>query len=140
MQAPSFPLNLKTLSLKLFYYHPLRRKVSSRVIFKTLLGLLQVPFDPVASTALFGVMQDEVALPRTKADFVAFLTLLARRLILLHWKSPSPPSHEVWIRGALHFSKLEKIKHKLRGSKVKFFTWQPLFDYIKVLQFQSVPK
>ena len=44
--------------------------------------VLQVPFDPVALTALVGVIPDTVVLPRLKADLVVFLTLLARPVVL----------------------------------------------------------
>ena len=39
---------------------------------------------------------------------LAFTTLLARRLILLKWKSPYPPSFLHWTRDVLHFLKLDQ--------------------------------
>lgn len=77
-------------------------------IFGTLSEVLGVTLDLNVLLALFGVMPTTVTLQKSKADFAAFLMLLARRLILFRWKSPSPPSFESWIRDALHFSTLHE--------------------------------
>lgn len=73
--------------------------------------------------------------------YIAFVTLLARRLILLKWKSRTPPSHIHWIRDVLNFAKLEKIRHLLRGSQAKFSkTWDPFFEYVGKLTFPDNPE
>lgn len=59
------------------------------------------------------------------------------RLILLQWKSSSSSSHEAWIRDALHFNKLEKIKYTLRGSTAKFLnTWKLFFNHLEILPYR----
>ena len=101
-------------------------------VFDTSSGVHRVPFHPVASTAFFGVIPDTLALPTIKADLVALLTVLARQLILLCWKSSSPPYHGSWIRDVLHLNKLEKIKYR-----VHFLTlWAKLLkslDFLKCI-------
>lgn len=62
-------------------------------IFETMSEVVETIIEPVAITALFGTLSFPVHCPRYKADFVAFVTLLARRQILLHWKSSVPPTH-----------------------------------------------
>ena len=83
-------------------------------------------FDPnvmMAKLAIFGYSPVTFSVPNHKAHLVAFATLIARRLILMKWKSADPPSHLHWIRDMLHFVKLEKIRCTLRavmGSVSKF--------------------
>ena len=67
-------------------------------------------FSAITPAALFGVLPIGLSLPSYFAELVAFLTLLARRAILLWWKSPYPPSQSQWIKDALYFMGLEKIK------------------------------
>ena len=64
-----------------------------KAIFATLTELTGTLIEPNAVTALFGISQ--LPLSRAQADLIAFVTLLARRLILMRWKSPTPPSHTV---------------------------------------------
>lgn len=62
-------------------------------IFNSISDCTGIQFEPTAFTALFGVPPYTLLLPKYKADFVAFVTLLARCLILLRWKIPAPPSY-----------------------------------------------
>lgn len=87
---------------------------------------------PCPILALFGVPSDVYALNKPQCDFLAFCTLLARRLILLKWKDAIPPSHSQWVRSILLYMRLEKIKYTLRGSTSKFNEiWQPFLGYIE---------
>ena len=71
---------------------------------------------------------------------MAFTTLLARRLILMKWKSSAPPSHIQWIRDVLYYIKLEKIRSTLRGSVAKFEdTWGPFLALARDVRFRLVP-
>lgn len=106
-----------------------------RQIFVSLSAITSadIPLCPV--TALFGVLLPGQSLPSHFSDFVAFLTLLARHLILLNWKSPHPPSYTCWIRDVLYFMKLEKIRYSLhRPSTIFIKLWQPLREHIKTIQ------
>lgn len=64
-----------------------------RQIFLSLSAITTVDIPLCPIIGLFGVLLPDHTLPSHFVDFVAFLTLLARRLILLNWKSPHPPSH-----------------------------------------------
>lgn len=77
-------------------------------ICNSLSEILNMPIDPIPITILFGVLPSTLVVPKFKADFVAFATLLARRLILLKWKSPTPPTVYHWLTDLLSHSKLEK--------------------------------
>lgn len=49
------------------------------------------PVSPRSLVGLFGVVPDHLGLTRAQSNSVAFLTLLARRLILIKWKDCKPP-------------------------------------------------
>ena len=56
------------------------------------------------------------------------------------WKSPHSPSHTHWIKDALYFMKLQKIKHVLCGSTITFSKiWLPLLEHVRSLQLDIVP-
>ena len=78
-------------------------------------------------TAIFGTRVD---LPGSKENVVAFATLIARRRILMEWKSEIPPKASMWLSDIIMFLKLEKIKYSVRGSAKKFNKiWDPLLTY-----------
>lgn len=65
---------------------------------------------------------------------IAFAPLVARRKILLLWKSSQPPFFKSWLHDLLFLLKLEKIKFSLRGCPEKFYShWKPLLDYVDKL-------
>ena len=89
-------------------------------VFRTLSGVVGQVVEPTPFGALFGVFPLLPSLTKSEKDVLAFITLLARRLILLNWKSPTSPSHAHLIRDTLHCVKLEKIRYLLQGSNKKF--------------------
>ena len=93
------------------------------MIFKTLSDALNIDFQPNAVTAIFGIAVGKYStLSVGHKNVVAFTTLLARRRILLHWKSKNPPKVSMWLNDLMHYIQLEKIKYSLRGSRDKFFS------------------
>ena len=81
-------------------------------------------------TALFGVSVTPFPSKHFHRVF-AFVTLLARRLILLEWKSSLPPSTVSLRRDLLLNIKLEKLRFTRMGSLEVFETvWRPLLDYL----------
>lgn len=108
-------------------------------IFKTLSEVTGTPLQPNAITALFGISL--VPLPKLQLDVIAFATLLARRLILLWWKSTLPPSHTMWVKEIFNNLKLEKIWYTLKGSSRKFKeVWGPFLVYAEQVIFPAVPE
>ena len=103
-------------------------------VFNSLSSIVGRRVEPTPLGALFGVFPSIPSFSKAERDILAFVSLLARRLILLNWKSPASPSHIHWIRDALHCAKLEKIRHTLNGSSDKFRkVWGPFFLYIHSL-------
>ena len=91
-----------------------------KAIFETLSTVLTTKIDPNPLTSLFGIIPEDTELPAGGRKTVAFITLLARRLILLRWKEAVPPSFSHLIRDVLSNLKIEKIRYTLRGSEKKF--------------------
>ena len=84
--------------------------------------------------AIFGVFVSEVSMTTNKRNAFAFASLLARRRIVLKWKSPEPPFSSVWLNDLMLFLKLEKIKYFSRGSTDTFHKiWDPLLLYFERL-------
>ena len=109
-------------------------------VFDSLSATTSARIQPSPLLALFGVLPIGLSLPSYFAELVAFLTLLARRAILMRWKSSCPPSHSQWIKDVLHFMRLEKIKHTLRFAEHKFYKiWQPFLDHVSSLQIDIDP-
>lgn len=105
-------------------------------IFDTLCAVTGVNIVPSSTIALFVATSDVLLLSSGNRSFIAFVTLLARRLILLKWKSAIPPLHSHWVRDVLHFANLEKIRYLLRGSQQQFSRiWDPFFEYVRKLDF-----
>ena len=99
----------------------------------SLTSVTEEEISPAPETALFGVVPAEVAISGAQSDAIAFLSLLARRLILFNWKSAMPPTHRRWVGDVMAHLKLEKLRHSTRGSTQRFYKiWQPFLDYFNL--------
>lgn len=89
---------------------------------------------PTAEMAVFGAFNSEYLMPVDKKNAFAFATLLARRRIVMEWKSPNPPKVSLWLSDLMLFLKLEKIKYFTRGTIKTFHkVWDPLIFYFEEL-------
>uniref|UniRef100_A0A3B1IPQ1 Reverse transcriptase domain-containing protein n=1 Tax=Astyanax mexicanus TaxID=7994 RepID=A0A3B1IPQ1_ASTMX len=110
-------------------------------IFSTLSEVFGMQLDPNPVTAIFGVLPSALLMSKHHSDFVAFVTLLARRLILLKWKLSAPPMYSEWIRDVLRYSTLERIRCTLNDSLSKFKkSWQPFFTFMDNLSLVAIPE
>ena len=99
-------------------------------IFNTISGAYGQTVLPNPISAIFGSPSD-IDLPAVVKRVLSFSTLLARRLILLDWKLPCPPSYNRWIRDVLYNLKLEKLRFSLNGSTKKFYNiWLPFLIFV----------
>lgn len=69
--------------------------------------VLAVNLQPCPLIAIFGIPNPLLALNSTQKDIIAFTSLLARRLLLLHLKSVKCPSVSRWLKDVMFFLKLE---------------------------------
>ena len=72
--------------------------------------MCEVQLRPCAEFALFGIPPDELSLTQRQQNIIAFASLLARRQILLHWKSLNPPKASHWLQDLMLYLHLEKNK------------------------------
>ena len=101
-------------------------------IFKALSDVLGYSIDPDPVMAVLGVPGEDSPLRGRDCTIPMFVTLLARRLILLNWKQAQPPAFNMLINDVMQHLKLENLRFTLKGSTEKFFkTWQPFIDYVK---------
>lgn len=84
--------------------------------------------------AILGIPVNSTITSSTHSQILAFTSLIARRKILLNWKSPQAPLISHWLREVLSFLKLEKINFTIKGHKQKFEDkWGPFMTYCKSL-------
>ena len=90
---------------------------------------------PSFELCLFGLINTDSKIPNRIKEALAFASLLARRRILINWKSPYPPKTSQWLCDLMLFLKLEKIKFSSRKTSVKFHrTWDPMIAYFEKLK------
>jgi len=83
----------------------------------------------------FGVLSDCQTIRKKVKDSIAFASLLARRRILLEWKSPVTPKASLWLKDFMLYLDLEKIQYSLRGIPGKFDSvWDCMISYIAKLR------
>lgn len=103
-------------------------------IFEAYSKITGVNIDPCPFIGLFGVPSEILPIQRSELNCIAYSSLLARRLILLNWKSDKPPSFGRWICDVMFFLKVEKIRYTLNGSTNKFHViWQSFISYVEQL-------
>lgn len=108
-------------------------------VFNVLSEVLEVRIEPCVIVAIFGVPPDEVdAWTKKQCNIISFVTLLARRQILLNWKSNTPPTAARWLQDVMMFLHLEKIKFTIRRSDKFLSVWGPLISYFDGLD--TLPK
>lgn len=81
---------------------------------------LRIQLNPIM--ALFSIAGDDTYITKDKENAVAFTTLIARRRILLEWKSPTPPKLSLWLSDLMVFLKTEKIKYFQLEHSTKYGT------------------
>lgn len=103
--------------------------------FAIISKVLKVNLVPTPLIAIFGISDSSVVLNLVQRDILAFSSLIARRTLLLHWKSDKYPSISLWLKDMMFFLKLEKIKYTIRGCTEKFYQkWQYFISYFTVLK------
>ena len=111
-------------------------------IFKHLSEAWNIEISPCAEMALFGVSVSPIRQPFSKGtkQCLAFASLLARRRILLEWKSSVAPKASVWLKDLMMYLNLEKIKFNLRGLPDRFDQmWGPMIEYLTRLKTLQLP-
>lgn len=91
--------------------------------------LLSVSVSISPHVAIFGFLEEYTQYSSTQLEVMAFTSIIARRHLLLHWKSTTAPSNTQWLDEVMSFLKVEKIKYSRSGCLSKFGgRWQPLLE------------
>ena len=100
-------------------------------IFNALSKIFKRPINPNPLMAIYGIQCEGDHLPRAQSDCIAFVTHLARGIILHNCKQSALPSYKHWVRDTQQLLKLEKIRLALRRPDVNFSRiWQPFITYL----------
>uniref|UniRef100_A0A8C7XNT8 Reverse transcriptase domain-containing protein n=1 Tax=Oryzias sinensis TaxID=183150 RepID=A0A8C7XNT8_9TELE len=105
-------------------------------VFKTFSYLCGRKIDPNPFTTVFGALPNTEGLNSYQTNAIAFLSLLARRLILVKWKDDRPPSFVQWVREAMMCLQMEYLRYNIQGSTGKYYKmWAPFITYLEGLPF-----
>ena len=111
-----------------------------QIYFDTMSKVLSrtIPISP--HIGIFGLPEDYTLYSTKELEIIAFTSLIAKRHLLLNWKSTMAPSSTQWIKEAMSFLKVEKIRYPRRGNVSKFFNkWQPFMDFFATLLLCNPP-
>ena len=118
----------------MFYSCPLLSRFWQNY-FDTMSKILSTIIKISPHVAIFGLPEDYNRFTCNQLDIIAFTSLLARRHLLLHWKSTKAPSSTQWLNDTMSFLKLEKIRYSVKGNSEKFYNkWLPFLTFFHSLQ------
>lgn len=101
-------------------------------IFEIISSLCNTSIGPNSTIALFGVAPPHISVTLYQASAIAFITLLARRIILFNWKKSTPPSLKRLIEEVMSNLKLEHLRHIMNGSLQTYRKiWQPFLIFFE---------
>ena len=99
-------------------------------IFQTLSNILHRPINTDPLVAVLGIIDSIMTKNTMEHSMVSFVSLLARRLILLNWKPKTAPTYSHLMTDVMRHLELEKIGFLLKNQERKFYRiWQPFIDY-----------
>lgn len=89
----------------------------------------QRPLQPEPGFAIFGCSQITKTIPAIMRQPLELGLIVAKRQILKEWKSPTPPSFQVWVIDMLSIIQMEK----LRTSQMDTFfrSWNPFLTHFE---------
>uniref|UniRef100_A0A8C5D9N9 Reverse transcriptase domain-containing protein n=1 Tax=Gouania willdenowi TaxID=441366 RepID=A0A8C5D9N9_GOUWI len=100
-----------------------------QIYFNTMSKVLSKNVDVSSHVAIFGIPENYSNYSALHLQILAFTSLIARRHLLIHWKSTSSPSSTQWINEVMSFLKVEKIRYSKKGMTDKFFQkWQAFLN------------
>ena len=105
-------------------------------VFEAISSICDRTVNPDPTVAIFGVFPSEEPFTVPQVNAVAFITLLARRQILLLWKSVTPPSFRHWIKEVLSVIPLEKLRYNRSNLRDRYIkTWAPFIEFVENVSF-----
>lgn len=101
-----------------------------QIYFDTISKVFAKIFHISPHIGIFGLPEEYTQYTTKELEVIAFTSLLAKRHLLLNWKSTTAPSSTQWIKETMSFLKVEKIRYTRMGNLGKFYNkWQPFIDF-----------
>ena len=88
--------------------------------FEAISYIRGVNVNPNPLIAIFATTHSGENFTTLQSNAITFLTLMARRLIFMQWKSARPPSFKHWVKEVLSMIPLEKLKYNRSRRKDRF--------------------
>ena len=105
-------------------------------VFEAISSICDRTVNPDPTVAIFGVFPSEEPFTVPQVNAVAFITLLARRQILLLWNSVTPPSFRHWIKEVLSVIPLEKLRYNRSNLRDRYIkTWAHFIEFVENVSF-----
>ena len=100
-------------------------------IFAVLSKILNLNLEPDPLIVIFGVSEDTMRLTKHQQCFLSYGLIIARKLLLMHWKKKDTPTTKMWLSDLTSTLHLERIRYTL-GDKLSYFdkVWSPLVGYL----------
>jgi len=96
------------------------------------------PLSPDAELAIFGFSQHTSRLSGALQQSLMLGMVVAKKLVLKNWKSPSPPSFRMWITDMVSVIQMERLRHLRSDSMEKFSAaWDSFLGHLDKLTTQS---
>lgn len=100
-----------------------------QIYFNTLSRIFSKTVDISPHIGIFGLPEEYTQYSTKELEVIAFTPRIAKRHLLLTWKSTTAPSSIQWIKEVMSFLKVEKIRYSKPGHLNKFYNkWQPFMD------------
>lgn len=102
-------------------------------IFDLMSRIIQVQLKPDPLTFILGISSDDVGLNNAKRCFVSYGIIIAKKLLLTHWKKKDAPPVKLWLNDLVNTLHLEKIRYTLSDRLSTFNKiWAPLSLFLQV--------
>ena len=101
-------------------------------IFQFLSAAYEVDITPDPVLALFGCSESALELSTAIQQALMLGMVAAKKMILLDWKSPTPPCFRKWLNEVTGIIQMEWLRfHKSNSQKRFLDIWGPLLDRLK---------
>lgn len=100
-------------------------------VFSLISEILNVQLDPKPLTIILGVLDNVKRLNNFQQCFLSYCLIVAKKLLLMHWKKKDAPTTKMWLSDLTNTLHLERIKYTLMD-KLPLFDkiWSPLIQYL----------
>ena len=100
-------------------------------VFNTMSGAMAITIKPESALIILGISNTLKALNVTQQHFFSYCLIIAKKVILRHWKDAAAPTFKMWLDDLANTLHLERIRYTVQGRLEQFNKcWKPLLDYL----------